>query len=292
MSRPNSGPSVLNNVVVKPTIIETRMNYDSKRVDPIPRTERDLHSNLNIDNNGGALYSFGTFSIVDTYETEDEKQRRENLAKYGEDVTDAEMAIDHNYEFYSAYSESDTWDDMWDDAIEQARQNERDRLNYLDENYDDTWKYSKDKYQQYGTNSDAYIDMVESGEVIDDGMSCKMGTPTMGASVDADQLPDQQGNEAKMDADAPEADDPNAELGADGKPIKGHGAGQPADPKSAKAANDGADDYAIGEGGALSKTFAGASSGEPSAPEAIPEAAPRQFAVATPANAPAFQQSA
>lgn len=288
MSRPNSGPSVINNVVVQPATIQMRMNYDPKRVDPIPRTDRDLHSNLNIDNNGGALYSFGTFSIVDTYETEDEKQRRENLAKYGEDATNAEIAIDHNYEFYSSFYETD----YWEDALEQAGRDAQDRLDYLEENYDNSWKYSKETYILYGTNSDAYIEMVESGEIIDDGMSCKMNPATIGASVSKDQT--NTGQEAPAsEASAQEAasnDDDGAEYEADGTKVKGPKKSQPSDPKAAQSTNDAIDGPAIAEGGALTNTFASASSGTPSLPE--PEAAPRQFAVATPVNAPAFQQSA
>ncbi len=142
-----------------------RMGFDgSKQLDPIQKVERDMTSfNPDIDHNGGSLYNSEEFSIVHKFESEGDKQRRVNEEDgYGE-ITNAQFMIIQDYYFFETYNE--------------------DTSDWLSEQL-----YEEEIYDRYNTYSDDYIEMVESGEIVDDGMSCRMGSPSMGESIAEEDL--------------------------------------------------------------------------------------------------------
>jgi hypothetical protein len=139
----------------------TQMGFTPRR-DPIPRTDKDLqardHSKIEHD---GGIDSQEVFCIVRKHETEGEKQSRENLEEYGYAATDAQLAIVSDCKFYDDYD--------YDNSIYEPL-------------------YEPETYEFYGTFSDEYISMVESGEVIDEEFSCRFPQAGTGASVDGEDL--------------------------------------------------------------------------------------------------------
>lgn len=143
----------------KSSTIQQRMGFNPNRRDPIPRTDRDLLSadSTKIKHNGG-IDSNETFCIVHKYETEDEKQIRENREEYGYEVSDIELATQTQC-FYSGY------DDGWGQSF----------------------AYDEETYYDYGTRSDDYIAMVESGDIVHGEFSCDL-PEGIGASFEGEEF--------------------------------------------------------------------------------------------------------
>ncbi len=183
MSVTNSKPAIQQRPAVQQT-----MGFTPRR-DPIPCADKDLlgRDPTKIKHNGG-IDSQEAFCIVHKYETEDEKQKRENIEEYGYEATDVQLSI-QNECFYSGY------DDGWGSSF----------------------AYDQDTYDYYGTYSDAYIEMVESGEVVHGEFSCSVPNMNMGASFEGEEqtaevpeiTPEQQ---AFLDANTTE---PQGELTTD-----------------------------------------------------------------------------
>lgn len=182
------------NTVIQPAVIPSRMNFNPKKSDPIPMTEKmDLSASPNIKNNGEALYSFGTFSIVDAYETNEEKQRHENEDRGYGAITDVEMYIVMECTF-DDYNEED-----W----------------YYEEEIDYDYYYP-----------DSYIEMLESGEMIDENGMCKMN-PNAGLMGDSltglettDELIAKAAKESAYEESEPDAET-EIEASADGPTAEG-----------------------------------------------------------------------
>lgn len=152
----------------KPVILRTQMCFNgSQQQDPIQTAEQNDMTTYNpyINHNGGILYINGEFSIVHKdLESDEAMQRRKNIEDGKGPYTDAELMLLQD-SCFSIYDNSSDW-------------------------LAAPSKYDEKTYEQYNTHYDDYIDMVKSGEIIDDGASCRMGNPAMGDSISGDQVND------------------------------------------------------------------------------------------------------
>jgi len=152
MSVTNSRPAIQQRPAVQQT-----MGFTPRR-DPIPRTDKDLLARdpTKIDHNGG-IDSQEAFCIAHKYETEDEKQKRENIEEYGYEATDVELSIQNECRF--DYYEDNSWEAYdWDEPI----------------------ILQEPVIVQYGENPDEYY--------LDNGASCIFPQGGTGASIDGEAL--------------------------------------------------------------------------------------------------------
>lgn len=221
--------------------INVMMGFDAtKQHDPVKKAERDMISlNPNIDNNGGSLYNSEEFCIVTKFKSEDEIQRDENRRSGYGDITNAERIILQETSFYDFY-----------------------------EDYEDDW-LEDDNHYGY---PDEYMRMLETGEMEDDGMSCRLGSPSMWSSHSEDD---------EYEDDVDPADDLEAQSGEEYPDIEAAAEAEPEDEPAIESDVD------------LSSQFAKATSPDE---EIEPEAATPEPAKITPvpttANNASYQLSA
>ena len=110
---------------INQSILWAKPIFQKPKCDPIPLTEMDIHDPLEIKNNGQSLYSFGTFNIVDPYATNDEIQEDRNVRNGYGCLRDPEVYVLQESAFYR----------------------DQERNDFLNANYDDTWKYDKEIYR-------------------------------------------------------------------------------------------------------------------------------------------------
>lgn len=174
-------------------VIQMRMGYNgAQQRDPVQKAERDMTTlNADIDNNGGSLYNPETFCIVHRFETEDDKQRRENQESGYGAITDTQMSLIQECYFYAEYD-----DEPW---------------------FEDEPQFDEETYAFYDTHYDPYIEMVENGEMEDDGMSCRMTRADMGASLSEEEqdLEEDADFTAETDSEMEQDTSPNPELEED-----------------------------------------------------------------------------
>jgi hypothetical protein len=176
MSVTNSKPAIQQRPAVQQT-----MGFTPRR-DPIPRADKDLlgRDPTKIEHNGG-IDSQEAFCIVHKYETEGEKQKRENTEEYGFNGTNVQLAIVTGCNFHEIYND----DDWYYEPL-----------------------YEQETYDFYGTYSDEYIQMVEAGEVIHGEASCIFPKSGTGASIDGEAL------SADAQSDEPTTPEQQASLDA------------------------------------------------------------------------------
>ena len=277
MAIPNHKAAEIN-IAIQPAPINVRVNSFSFRDSAtLSRAERlEFSTSPDIKNNGQSLFVFGDNKLNDPYATEDEKQRERNERDGKGAVTDVEEFRADECRFYEDTYDYD-YDTMFDDN-----------------------GYYKLPYP------DSYVEMLESGEMVDDGFSCKMGKANLGNSFTAEDLDAADAELAassasEMDQEEPaaltaeaESDDPDDDIAADGPKVKGSKRIQPEGKASSNTASSDFEDAepAIASDINLTNKFASASAPKKDAPPELAVApqpvAPSPMAV----NQQSFQMSA